>query len=91
MIDMFFIVDKTNALLKATGWDNLYLSVNINMRDMIIKISAHLNNDVIDTTFLPYNIIYDTTLTAHNNLVSKLHHFAVISYDRYKQLHITNN
>lgn len=86
MIDIFFIVHKTNALLKATGWDNLYVSVNLNMIDMIIKINAHLNNKVINSAFLPYNILYDTTLTAHNKLIVRLHEFAISSYDNYKEV-----
>lgn len=86
-MDIFFIIHKTNALLKATGWAELYLSVNLNMRDMIIKITAHLNDEVINTTSLPYNIIYDTTLTTHNKLIGRLHEFAIMSYDIYKEVH----
>lgn len=86
MIDIFFIVHKTNALLKATGWDNLYVSVNLNMIDMIIKINAHLNDKVINSTFLPYNILYDTTLTTHNKLINSFHEFAISSYDKYKEV-----
>jgi hypothetical protein len=71
MMDIFFIIHKTNALLKATGWTELYLSVNLNMREMTIKITAHLNNEVINTTPLPYNIIYDTTLTTHKTMEEK--------------------
>jgi hypothetical protein len=87
MIDMFFLIDKSNALLKATGWADLHLSVNINMRDMIIKITAHLNNKPINTASLPYNTLYDTTLTAHNKLIGRLHEFAINSYDIYKEVH----
>ncbi len=84
-MDIFFVIHKTNALLKATGWDNLYLSVNVNVRDMIIKITAHLNNKAINTASLPYNTIYDTTLTAQNKLIGRLHEFAIMSYDIYKE------
>ena len=80
MIDIFFIVDKTNSLLKATGWDMHTISAQVNMLDMMIKIRANLNGETIDTAHLPYNDLTNDTLDNQKILVGKLHRFAVYAY-----------
>lgn len=82
-MDIFFVVDKTNALLKATGWKELFISVHIDACNDTVKIRAHLNNEVIGTTHLPYNYLLNYPLENQNILVNKLHQFVVLSYDTF--------
>lgn len=81
MTDIFFITDKTNALLKATGWDMLTISIQLDMLNMDVKIRAHLNNEVIGNTQLPYRLLSNDTLDEQKKIVVKLHEFAINSYD----------
>lgn len=88
-MDIFFIVDKTNALLKATGWDTLTISMLHDALNMYITVKVHLNNDIIGETKLPDNVLTDD-LYKQNKLVGKLHEFAVISYDTHINRRYTN-
>lgn len=79
--DIFFIIDKTNALLRATGWEMLTISAMVDPVNLIIKITARLNGEVIGTTQLPDRLFADDYINNQKKLVVKLHEFAIISYD----------
>ena len=77
MTDIFFITDKTNALLKATGWDMLTISIQLDMLNMDVKIRAHLNNEVIGNTQLPYRLLSNDTLDEQKKIVVKFYLYSL--------------
>lgn len=80
---IFFIIDKTNALLKATGWETLTVSAQVNPVEMVVKIMARLSGEAIGTTQLPDRLFTDDSVIEQNKMVVRLHNFAVESYDHY--------
>lgn len=79
-MDIFFIADKTNALLKATGWDTLTISIIHDALNMYIRVRVHYYNEIIGETKLSDDVLSDD-LYKQNKLVTDLHTFAVMTYD----------
>ena len=83
MIDIFFITDKTNLLLKLTGWEMLTISTQYDPVNLKITIRAHLKDKIISTTQLPERLLSDDSINNQKKIATKLHEFAVLSYDHY--------
>lgn len=83
MMDIFFVVDKTNALLKATVSEELFISAHVDPINDTVQIRAHLNSEVIGTTQLQYALLWDDTLDKQQIITGRLHDFAVSSYDKF--------
>lgn len=88
-MDIFFIVDKTNALLKATGWDMLTISIIHDALNMYITVRVHYYSNIIGETKLSDNLLSDDLYTQHK-LVTNLHSFAVMAYDTHITRRDTN-
>lgn len=83
MIDIFFIVDKTNLLLKLTGWEILTVSIQYDPVNLKNKIKVHLNGEVIGATQIPDYLISNDSINNQKKLAQRLHEFAVLTYDHY--------
>lgn len=83
MIDIFFLVDKTNLLLKVTGWEILTISMQYDPVNMEIKIRVHLNGEIIGTTQMPESLLSDDSVNSQKKIATRLHEFAVLSYNHY--------
>lgn len=83
MIDIFFLTDKTNLLLKVTGWEMLTISIQYDPVNLKNKIRVHLNDEVIGATQLPDSLLSDDSINNQKKIATKLHEFAVLSYDHY--------
>lgn len=80
--DIFFITEKTNLLLKATGWEMLTISMKFDPVCLVATIQARLNGEVIGTTQIK-EYLFSCESDKQKKLVAKLHEFAVVSYDHY--------
>lgn len=83
MIDIFFITDKTNLLLKLTGWEILTVSAQYDLVNLQNKIRVHLNGEVIGATHIPDRLLSNDTINDQKKLATRLHEFAVLSYNHY--------
>lgn len=83
MIDIFFLVDKTNLLLKLTGWEILSISIQYDPVRLENKIRVHLNGEIINATQIPDHLLSNDSINNQKKLATRLHEFAVLSYDHY--------